>query len=146
MHTYRVVIGDWSTDGHGRSDDYLVKTSHKQAECQQAYRDAVKASGVALDHQSKAKIQLCCDFEDSYISAEAIQKLTELGVVWDFLESELNDDGGVSVGPDEMARLFMEMIRTQIPDFQYRFVKEPPALNGWWGNLNVSIGYGCYNM
>lgn len=143
MHTYQLVIGDYSKDGHNQADYFTLETSHDSATIVKAYKQAVKKSGVTLDNDTKAKYKPCEEYEDSSLSEEIVKLLTELGVKWDKMESKFNDDGSLCVTPQDMTNIFMEMVRTQIEGFTYKII-EPKCLNGWGGNIG-GIGYGCYN-
>lgn len=143
MYTYRIVIGDYSKDGHNQMDYFTLETSHDAKAIQKAYKQAVKKSGVTLDTRTKAKHKVCHEYEDGSLPEEAVELLTELGVKWDEMESELNDDGSLGATPQDMANIFMEMVRTQLEGFTYKII-EPECLNGWGGGLG-GIGYGCYN-
>lgn len=145
MNTYRIAIGDWSNDGHGQKDMYTVRTSHNMKDIVAAYRKSVKKSGVALDNNTKgAKHRVCVEYEDSTVNAECVQLLTKLGVNWDFRDSLFSEDGSLSVTPEDVAHLFMEMVKTQIPEFAYEFAEEPPVINAS-DSFRDHIGYGCYN-
>lgn len=143
LYVYQIVIGDWSDDGHGKCDHYTVETSHNMTEIQEAYLKAVNACGVSLHRNSKANYELCSEYQDNTIPEEAEERLTELGVDWKLIETKYDRDCGMN--PDSFSYLFMEMVKTQISDFEYKFSAGPPYLNGYWGKLNHHFGYGCYD-
>lgn len=143
MHTYRIVIGDWSDDGHGHSDEFIVKVSHDLKAIQTAYRAAVKESGVALDRGSEADFNLCCEYDDQEIPKGAVERLASFGIK--IPHEAIDAAGSVHPDPSDMAWLFMEMVKSQIDGFSYEFIEPPESINGFWGDLNVMIGYGCYS-
>lgn len=143
IHT--IVIGDWSCDGHNQSDKFTFECNAEEANIKKAYLQAVKKSGISLhnDHgktKSKARA-ICCDYEDSSLDEEAVEQLKGIGV--DFAEVHLEDG---TIGPEDVARLFFDMVKTQIPGFEYKLIENPKTINGGWSkDFNHSFGYGCYN-
>ena len=143
MHTYRIVVGDYSKDGHNQMDYFTVEVSHPMNEIQKAYKAAVKASGVSVDNRTKAINQLCVDYEDNHISQEAVELLTDMGVKWDAMQNAIEDDGSLDVCGEDLVNIFMEMVRTQLEGFTYKFANEPKCINA---NSDIGgIGYGCYH-
>jgi len=142
IHT--IVIGDWSHDGHNQSDMYSFECNAEEADIKKAYLQAVKKSGIALhnDHgktKSKAR-SVCCEYEDNNLNEDAVDKLKAIGV--NFAEVAIEDGG---VGPEDIAKLFFGMVKSQIPGFEYKLLKSPKTINGFWSkDFNYSFGYGCY--
>jgi len=66
MFQHRLVIGDWSNDGHGKSKYFTFECSHDENAVKKAYKAAVKKSKVSL-HNEKGADSICCDYEDSKI-------------------------------------------------------------------------------
>lgn len=63
-----LTIGDWSMDGHGKSDDFIFESSHCIKEIASAYKKGVKICGVDITN-------LCYDYEDNTLSKEDVDKL-----------------------------------------------------------------------
>ena len=58
------------------------------------------------------------------------------------LEDWVDDgDSGVN-GPEGLATLIMWFISLSLDNFEYEKVEDVPSINGWWGKLNHSFGYG----
>jgi hypothetical protein len=45
-----LVLGDWSNDGHGKHDKYLLESNVDVSVIQQAYKDSCKLTGVSFNH------------------------------------------------------------------------------------------------
>lgn len=145
-YQYKVTAGDWANDGHGMSETFQFRCTHPQEEILGAYRLAVKKSGVSLRDRHYDKIKataVCCDFEDSVIHHFEMEKLAALGInfhngdedsIW---ESAIEDDGAMSMFGQDLATLFLEMVKTQIEGFRYEFDDTKCIFNGF--------GYGCYS-
>lgn len=143
MYEYQLVIGDYSGDGHGVTETVTFKVSHKAKDIKAAYKKAIRKAGISLDSCSVRNIEVVCnEYNNSCISSEQVEKLKSLGIKWDNMESEFNDDGSLFVSPEDLAYIFMEMVRSQLKTFKYKRVK-PVCLNGFASDIG-SIGYGCF--
>ena len=67
-NTWKIPIGDWSDDGHGKCDWFTVKSNFTVEKAREAYFKAVEASGLDI-----AK-EIAHDYEDSGVS----ERITEL--------------------------------------------------------------------
>lgn len=151
MHTFTVPIGDWSDDGHGKCDEYIVQCSHSASECRKAYIDSCRLTGYQFHHNHPGipqvrGVPLCADYEDNVISWDAVERFREHGLdILSLLEDEWEEEDDVSVGTDELLRIIMAFIGLSLKDFSWEEIKSPPALFGYWNDeLNVQMGYGCF--
>lgn len=69
---FRLKIGDWSDDGHGKVETFDISSSHSVKEVREFYFTAIK--------NSKFDISKIAHDYDSAISDEQVDKLIELGV------------------------------------------------------------------
>ena len=46
MRKVKLVIGDWSGDGHGQSEEFVFETNKTVEEIGQAYKDSCKLTGL----------------------------------------------------------------------------------------------------
>jgi hypothetical protein len=146
MNTYRLVIGDWSHDGHEKSDIFRFKTNYTREQIIEAYKVAEERSGVSLTSHSG----ILTDYEDGTIKGEAIDKLKALGVsIEELLKTHDLDDweGEISVSPDGVARLFLAMVGAVANDFEWEEDHDRSEfINGFWQkDFNHSMGYGVYH-
>jgi hypothetical protein len=150
MKEVRIVIGDWSKDGHNKMEFFTFQCSHEEKDIKKAYKAAIKKCKVSLhDDGGRLRNAVCCNYEDSIIPADKLRSLKELGVNFDFRESKFhkNDAGEdeMSCNPQDIANLFFAIVKTQIPGFEYKLVKEKNPINGFWSkDFNFSFGYGCF--
>ena len=129
IHT--IVIGD--------CDLFTFECNAEEADIKKAYLQAVKKSGISL-HDAKGTTSICCEYEDNKLNEEVVEQLKAIGV--DF--SEVRLEAG-TIGPQDVARLFFGMVKSQIPGFEYKLIQNPKPLNGFWSkDFNHSFGYGCY--
>lgn len=145
MMKVKLVIGDWSDDGHGKCDFVHFEVNKTQEEIIGAYKKFVKKYKIGFDRSKDVTIILA-DYEDNVLSVDIVKTMQEAGVRFDKLDHEI-EDGEYWACPTDAAILFMEMARTQLDGFEYKIIDDDiPCLNGFWSkNFNVSIGYGCYH-
>lgn len=137
----RIVIGDWSDDGHCQKEYYSFECNAEKEDIRKAYKQAAKKSGIALHTDYRKKVRAICNaYQDSVIDDEAIEALKSIGVDFKNITIEENN-----IYPEGLAILFFEMVRTQLPNFEYKLVDEVLTINGFWQkDFNHMIGYGCF--
>lgn len=145
---FYVTIGDWSNDGHGKYDKYLVEANKSIPDIRDAYKAAVKACGVTFDKgygdDRTHGTEILARYQDRSITAEVAEKLRGIGVTFNELDTDAS--GGFYFSPQTAAELFMQMAKTQLPGLEYKFIEdEIPSINGYWAEgFNYGFGYGCY--
>jgi hypothetical protein len=142
MSMLSIEVGDWSGDGHGMTETLLINVNRTNAEIMAAYKEASTACRVTVlgDTQRKGMIKLFREYEDNKIPTEAVYRLRELGIVFeDILDDPTEDEKGCiyCFQAEDVARLFLEMVRTKLPGFTYDFVEYPTLVNG--------LGYGLFS-
>jgi hypothetical protein len=160
-YKFKVVIGDWSSDGHGKCDELVFKGNHPVEELRQAYKDSCRLTGVQFNHNqnytgieidqkdfkkkwAERKKYVCTNYGDDKINAYAYEKLKEF---------DLNvGKFGERLDIKEFTEIILNFIKLSIPDFKWNEasfkrseLKNIPPLNGYWNKeLNVQFGYGLY--
>lgn len=159
---YRLVLGDWSEDGHGILKEVLIECNcNDVVDIQNAYKASCKKLGVQFnddkDYTGKNLPYgdphfIWTEYGDSNMSAVAYDILNKAGC-FDGIDIEENDDGRYYIESiegcvlEEHAKVIMNFISLSMPDdFTYQIVKNNyPCINGYWnGNLNVQFGYGLF--
>lgn len=144
----KLNLGDWSEDGHGKCDSLILEVNKDVSEIRQGYKDSCKLVGVQFNHNenyaglqrtSRTPLHIWTEYEDSYISEEAMECLIESGLFKD-------EEEYCQKYEDYPERLIMDFIKLSLPDLEYEFLDdEIPSINGFWNDeLNCQIGYGLY--
>lgn len=163
-HKFKVVIGDWSDDGHGKSDKFVFKGNYPVETLRQAYKDSCKLTGVQFNHNQdytgieidknlpyqmrwgeEDKRRVCTEYGNNFIDMFAYNILKEFGLDVEGCDEEIDIERFVEI--------LLSFIKLSLPDFQYEEapykrseLKEIPPLNGYWNkDLNVQFGYGLYD-
>lgn len=148
-----IVLGDWSDDGHGKTDKVLLEVNKTKVEMQNAYKNSCKTLGVSFNHnddftgiepQNPNRL-IAVEYDDSRIPLEAFNILKENGFDLDFIN--YSDKDFIYIGEREFVELLMRFIRFSLPGFEWEYVKdETEYFNGYWdSNLNIQLGYGLYS-
>ena len=150
MNQFVLPIGDWSEDGHSESKNFTVNVNKTKDELISAYHETTKRLNMTFDTndmQESYPIQLLNELKDDGLTAEVAKKLQEGGVNMSaFRDVEISEDGYFEYfSPRDAAILFMEFIKSALPDMKYEFDNnQTNYLFGYWGDLNISVGYGCF--
>ena len=155
MNNYKLVMGDYSKDGHKRWEFIHFTSNITDKEIKVAYNKAIKRCGVSLHGQectAKGKCKnlpnpICCNYQDGAISNENMGKLLKQGVNMEEMDTTFDLDSGEDypTSPEDLARVFLELVRSVRPDFQYKIKEdEAPCINGWTEDFSHGFGYGLY--
>lgn len=154
---YKLVLGDWAEEGHGRTRDFLFDCNYDVSKIRQAYKDSCKKLGVAFDHcvgyiaikdNDNADSRLIwTEYDDFDITKTAFEILNTSGC---FNGISYYQDGSFYNIQDleDCATLIMNFIALSMPeDFRYEVVKEPQieSINSWNDELNEQFGYGLFD-
>ena len=151
---YKLVLGDWSDDGHGQTAEVLFECNYDVHKIRQAYKDSCKKLGIAfnstedytglgLKHDDNRVIWM--DYEEKEISKLAFDTLGEANC-FDGIDYEETDYGYEIYDNNDCAKLIMNFIALSMPnDFTYELV-EVEEINGYWNDeLNEQFGYGLFD-
>lgn len=152
MNKVKLVLGDWSGDGHSVSNTYIFNTNKSVEEIQQAYKDSCKLTGIQFndckdytrlglnwDHPELKWRRICVDYEESTLHHKTIEVLKGFGI--NIEEHDTN-----CLHDSNFKRILIDFIRLSLPDLIIEEVEDGiPYINGFWNdNLNVQFGYGLY--
>ena len=141
----RMPIGDWSGDGHGKCDYFRVEINGTV----EKMREAHFASKVIFDIEEN----LCSNYEESTVGADLWPDWASFepaeGEPWD---APVEDRTGHQPDPEEVARLWVELLNKADPSLQavlplfpsYRVRSHTPHIDRLLkdGNADVLPFYG----
>lgn len=138
---YKIIIGDWSSDGHGKSESFMFNTNYEKEDIRNAYLKFCEQSNIQLHGDG-----FFCQYEDNVLSEEDYDKLTQNGCDLSFLELDLDATGGVVEYyflAEDVFRLFMAMVKVILLDFKYEIFR--PEMLFPSSDFNIGgIGYGVF--
>jgi len=121
-----------------------------------AYLATVEKCQVGFE-ESKSATVILNEYEDGSIDIDTLFQMRLSGInvekVFDelpdnFLELAQTDnyracENSYGVSPKMAAMLFLEFCKTSLPELEYEII-EKEYLFGYWGELNISVGYGIF--
>lgn len=155
---YKLVLGDWSEDGHGISRNILIDCNCESvADIQNAYKASCKKLGIQFNHNEDYTGKnlsygdphlIWTEYGENDMSDIAHDILKKAGCLNE-IDVEENDRGRYYIETlEECAAVMMNFISLSMPeDFTYKIIQENyPCINGYWDrNLNVQFGYGLFD-
>lgn len=135
MKKLKLIVGDWSADGHEKTDTIIVSINKTETELSDAYDKSHKLTGIDFSETC------CCDYEDHNISKAVYNSVVKhfsetTGMKWKELYSRSEDDdydNGVVESSEMFAELYLEFIQLSLPDLVWEFVGIPEINIGGYG-------------
>lgn len=155
---YKLVLGDWSGDGHDIARDFLVVCNCDSVkDIQNAYKTSCRKLGVQFNGDDNNYIGeelshgdpriIWSIYGEDDMSAVAYSILDKAGCFYGIHVEETDEGRFYIENLEECACLIMNFISLSMPDgFTYKVVRDNyPHINGYWNkNLNVDFGYGLF--
>lgn len=138
----RLVVGDWSKDGHGQSDTYIYEVNLTKQDLLAAYKVGCKRLSlkVSAENYREAYLNFCEDYQDPKVPPEVVRALRAEGLDPDELFECWSGDGGDEdyVGTvDAWPELWLAIAKLGEPSLTYAQV---------YGDDSIEIGgYGLYS-
>lgn len=129
-----LVMGDWSGDGHSKTDTVVIKSNLTVPEITKAYKKASKKLGFDLIKEVAA------DYQDNNLSKDNMQALIKNGFSGELEDDEEEDNGGKGgyfLWTDSFLDIYLFIVKLGDPNFEYAILQ---------GELNPSINIGGYGL
>ena len=133
MYKFKLPIGDWSDDGHGKCTWYIIDSNKPFKDVEAAYEAAAKK----LKNVNPENI--CSDYEDNQIEESVWNELKTLGfnpfkTVKELKQFE-KDGRNIAYDTELMAKLVLRFIKEGNPAIELKIVsdKEMPMLSNGFG-------------
>lgn len=135
---FRMIIGDWSGDGHEKTEEFIIASNHPVYTVREAHYKIQDKTGINIE-------ELCADFEEDTLDHETIERLRDMG----FQFENSTGMGDEVMTPYEMMRIWLfllqqtepslklEIATDEIPNFQF-FGFDPK------GRHIGGVGYGLF--
>lgn len=113
MYQFHLSIGDWSGDGHGRSEDFTVASNAPVEIVREAHYKIPEVTGIDIEG-------ICSEYEEDEIDPETVQTLKDMG--FQFENSSGMGEGIVNV--PEMARMWIFLLQKADPSLELEIKDE----------------------
>lgn len=144
-YKFKIPIGDWSDDGHGKYKDYLIESNKPVEQIRELYFQACDKIGFSLDGSyKKRELTPQAEYEDYKFSRKTLQALLDFGVVLD--EDTINyiNEQESTDGTELLCDIILAFIKTQDPQLEIiRMEEESCPMFQFYGfdNQKRHIGY-----
>lgn len=135
MPKINLVIGDWSRDGHEKTENVIIKSNLSLVDLQKAYKVGTKEIGFDFIKSVAAR------YEERELKREYLDKLTEFGYKGSFEYYDYNeesDEEGPNIDEFEYVDILMFICKLGDSSFDYQMI-ESPEYPRW----NIG-GYGLF--
>lgn len=136
MFKFRLPIGDWSNDGHGKCDYFTVESNKTVEEVREAH---FKARAEIFDIEG-----FLSEYAENSVDDEAYDELP------DFVKKYLEPCDDVHYAmPEGMVRIWMDLLTMADPDLQLTLIEDIPMLP-FYGSDDEGrhiglVGYGVFD-
>lgn len=114
MYRFKIPIGDWSDDGHGKHEDYLIESNKPVETIRELYFQACDKLGFSLDGSYKqTKLTPNAEYEEYTFSKETLQALIDFGVVLDEEAINYIKEQESTDGTELLCDIVLAFIKTQ---------------------------------
>ena len=153
-YKFKIPIGDWSDDGHGKYEDYFIESNKPLEEVRELYIQACDKIGFSLDGSYKqTKLTPNAEYEDYKFSNETLDALLEFGVVIDDddkykdLVEYIREEESVDEA-ENFVHIVLQFIKTQDPALELSIIPDDVPMFQFYGydTKNRHIGYFGYGL
>lgn len=141
-HVFKMNIGDYSSDGHGRNEVVVIKSTKPVDEVVTAFMSV----GEKINLVKHDRFLIAEEYEDSELSNEHAEVLANAGIKFDDLvynDGDEEDPEYTIEGTHELVHLVMRIAQKEL-DFEYEISNDSiPSFNGY-GGKGPQIGYGLF--
>lgn len=143
---YNITLGDWSGDGHEKTETFIVKIPKKfsSSDLSSSYEKSVAEFGFKLSDIAK-------NYDDNEVPAKIAEKLISAGFNADLFDTLDEGDykGRYFIISDEFVDLIMFMVGRHLDDFSWKLIEDSrPSLVGGYDAIienRSSVGYGLFD-
>jgi len=141
-YKFKLPIGDWSDDGHGKCDYYFIESNVELKDVIFAYKEACNKWNID---------EIASEFEENTVDKDIIEFLEKEGFKKEtFIDNEWKDNYYVSsIG---LAQLIIDAVMKINPSIVLKIVDDSvPMMCNWSAmdlcNITIDLpGYGCFNL
>lgn len=138
VYYFKIVIGDYTQDGHGMSSDYLIQSNKPACDVRSTHESVGEKLNIYIE-------DICDVYEMDEIDEDTVTDLENLGY-------EFEDASGMGKGivsPDEMARIWLFLLMKADPELKLEIIENDlDELNRNIADskcYGINIGYGLFH-
>lgn len=138
QYQFFLPIGDWSDDGHGKCEKFLVTSNMPIEQVREAHYRIQETTGINIE-------EVCSEYQEDTLPAETVKTLCDLG----FTFPDGEHTGETKVFTDDMVRIWIFLLQKSCPGLSLEVTPEPEMLP-FYGFDNKHrhirpVGYGLFD-
>lgn len=121
----RLIVGDYSLDGHEKTEQFYIKSNISNLEITECYNEACKKVGFDLIRN------YCYNYGDAGLPKKIVEKLLdtfpEIKRYFDEndeIDDYYEEDFSLTCYPELWVNLYLLMVKNVNPNFEYEFLLE----------------------
>lgn len=144
QYKIRLPIGDWSGDGHGQCSYYYIESNKPVEELREIHFKIKEVTGIDIH-------SICNEYNDQ-IDVETQQSLKDVGVSLDIPDYDIDHEGNMYLGPDDIKDIWICLLRKTDPTLilQESNVPFTPMLPFYGRDKHKRhigfVGHGVFNL
>ena len=108
MNRFKLIVGDWSHDGHGMTQEFIIESNISIYDLRLAYIAGEEIIGVSFS-------KFFSNYDQSFMSKDLEEKLSKY---IDLSIFDLDQD----LDPEEYIHIWLQIAKIGRPDFEYKSV------------------------
>lgn len=142
MYKFKIPIGDWSKDGHGMAEWYVINSNRPLEDVRELYFRACDKLGYNLDSEGP-----CSEYGDYIFPLETLQELIGFGVKLPTYVIEHIEDPDWGIDTESYLEIVLALIRTQDSNLELSVVEDVEMFQFYgFGKDKRHIGYFGYGL
>ena len=144
MKKFKLIIGDWSNDGHGITSTVVFNSNLTIEELRELYFNQCQKYGRILE-------KIVSEYEESFITKEQFDTLKNYGYdFYDGAEKELEDEGRFYIDEDVFIDIFIWFMKKDNPTLMLEITDDDVPTFHFYGYDSKSrhigfFGYGLFS-
>lgn len=150
MYKFELPIGDWSGDGHGKTEVYYIESNQPVEQVRELYFQACDKIGFSLDGSYlQTELTPNAGYQDYTFSKETLQALLDFGVKLDDNDIDYIIQQESTDGTELLCDIILKFIQTQDESLELKKLNrdEYPQFQFYgYDKKNRHIGYFGYGL
>lgn len=122
-YKFRIPIGDWSGDGHGKDEDMLVVSNKPLEQIRELYFQACDKIGFSLDGSYKeTELTPMSRYQDYRFEKETLKALLDFGVKIEQEDIDYIEEQESTDGYDLFINIILAFIKTQDAELELEVI------------------------
>lgn len=121
MNRIKMIVGDWSGDGHEKTEICYISSKYTADEISDSYKSILKEKKIPYP---------CKDYEENTISEEIVQLLKENNIQYDDILERSNTKYYLAgeEGIKDFCELYLRIASIRLPHLTWKYEQDAPGV------------------